>query len=527
VESQLTVTEPVGHRHERAASGASPGAAAGNEVDVLIVGAGVSGIGVACTLAAECPGKTVAIVERRPRLGGTWDLFRYPGVRSDSDMLTYGYGFRPWHEDRVMADGPSIRRYLADTAREHGVDARIRFGARITRADWSSADQRWTLEGISEPGREPGGQPLRWRCRHLVMATGYYDHEAGHTPDLPGLEHFRGVVVHPQHWPESLDWRGRRVVVIGSGATAMTLVPALAAGGAQVTLLQRSPSYVLSLPSRDRVSTALARLLPERWVYAWARRRNIAVAMALYRASRRWPNAMRWLLLRQVARQLRGAADMRHFTPAYRPWDQRLCMVPDGDLFAAIRRGQATLVTDTIAGFDARHVRLQSGQALEADIVVTATGLELQAMGGMAVAVDGRPWEPGRHMFYRGVLLQDLPNLAWIVGYTNASWTLKVDLAAAYLSRLVRHMDANGLGVATPRDTVGCALDDVSILDGLAAGYVARGGHRVPRQGRRDPWRVTHDLASDRRLLAGQTFDDGVLVFEPLKAGAGGTGPFL
>ncbi len=484
--------------------------------DVLIIGAGVSGIGMACTLAAECPGKTFAILERRERLGGTWDLFRFPGVRSDSDMFTYGYQFRPWHGAKVLADGPSIQNYLADTVREHGVDRHIRYGLKITRADWSSVRQRWVVIATAEADAEVH----TFECAHLVMATGYFRYEAGFTPPLPHIDRFTGTVVHPQRWPDALDCRGKRVVVVGSGATAITLVPALARAGAHVTMLQRSPGYVLSLPSLDKLAELLARVLPARWVYGLARRRNLAVARFLYRASRRWPQRMRALLLAHVRRHLRGSAvDMRHFTPTYQPWDERLCIVSDGDLFHALRGGRAAVVTDTIDSFDNNRVLLRSGQALDADVLVTATGLELEAFGGAQVTVDGQAWQPNEHMFYKGVLLEGLPNFAWIVGYINASWTLKADLAASYLCRLYRHMDERGLAVATPRDTRGCMADE-SMMDGLSAGYIARAKGALPRQGREAPWRVTHDYPTDQRTLLHDPVEDGVLVFEPRQHGA-------
>jgi monooxygenase len=478
--------------------------------DVLIVGAGVSGIGMACTLMAQCPGKRYAILERREQLGGTWDLFRYPGVRSDSDMFTYGYQFRPWHGTKVLADGPSIQRYLADTTRELGVDPHIRYGLQIVRAEWSTAQQRWTVFAT----HEASSTSRRLECRQLVMATGYFRYDHGYTPPLPGIDRFTGRVVHPQHWPETMDCKGHRVVVVGSGATAVTLVPALAQAGAKVTMLQRSPGYVLSLPSLDKLAELLSRVFPARWVFGFARRRNLVVARWIYRASRRWPDRMRALLQGQVRRQLRGALDMRHFTPTYQPWDERLCIVPDGDLFRAIRDGQATVVTDHIAGFDGTRVLLRSGQSLDADVLVTATGLEVESFGGAEILIDGHAWQPGQHMFYKGVLMEGLPNCAWIVGYINASWTLKVDLAAAYLCRLYKHMDEHGMAVATPRDAHGCMTDE-SILDGLAAGYVARAKGRLPRQGREGPWRVAHDYPTDRRLLLDDPLADERLVFEP------------
>jgi cation diffusion facilitator CzcD-associated flavoprotein CzcO len=352
------------------------------------------------------------------------------------------------------------------------------------------------------------------------MATGYYRYDAGYTPALPGLDRFAGTVVHPQHWPESLDCRGKRVVVLGSGATAVTIVPALAAQGAQVTMLQRSPGYVLSQPSEDKLAALTARVLPARLAYALARRRYVAIASLLYRATRRWPARMRSLLQGHVRRQLRGSnVDMRHFTPAYQPWDERLCIVPDGDLFAAIRGGRARVVTDHVTGFDGHRVMLRSGASLEADVFVTATGLELEAFGGVQVAVDGRAVQPRQHMFYKGVMLEGVPNLAWIVGYINASWTLKVDLATQWLCRLYRHMDARGHAVAVAHDTRGCATD-ASILDDLSAGYVARAREHLPRQGREAPWRVVHDYAADRRVLLDQPIVDGVLAFEPAREAA-------
>ncbi len=495
---------------------------AAENFDVLIVGAGVSGIGMACTLVTECPGKTFAILEARERPGGTWDLFRYPGVRSDSDMFTYGYERRPWHDARSLADGESILSYLADTRRAFDIDRHICLRTRITQAAWSSTAQHWTVDAIDEAA----AVPRRVVCRQLVMATGYFRYDAGYTPPLPGLDRFTGTVIHPQHWPDAFDGRGKRVVVLGSGATAVSLVPALAAQGAQgaqVTMLQRSPGYLLSLPAFDAATAALARVMPARWAHALARRRNVAVSRWLYRASRRWPARMRRLLLRHVQGQLRGTSiDMRHFTPSYQPWDERLCIVADGDFFRALRAGKASVVTDHVAGFDGPRILLRSGDAIDADVLVTATGLELEAFGGARIVVDGRPVQPREHMFYKGALLDGVPNFAWIVGYINASWTLKVDLVTSWLSRLYRHMDAHGAAVVTARDARDGAADtsirggaaDASILDGLSAGYVARARDRLPRQGREAPWIVTHNLEADRRALRDDAFDDAALVFD-------------
>ena len=477
--------------------------------DVLIVGAGVSGIGVACTLAIECPGKTYAILERRQRLGGTWDLFDYPGVRSDSDMLTYGYRFRPWQDTRVLASGEAIRNYLAETAREFGVDRHIRYGLKIISADWSSTRQQWTVTAIDEAG----GASRQFHCSQLVLGTGYYNHDNGFAPPLPGIEKFSGRVVHPQHWPRDLEFAGQRVVIVGSGATAMTLVPAIAKTAAHVTMLQRSPTYILSVPARDTSLEKLARVLPRRWVFAYGRGRNRTLARWIYAACRRWPDRMRRFLLKQAEKQLAGSADMTHFTPRYMPWDQRLCIVPDADLFVAIRGGRASVVTDHVAGFDGAAIVLASGQRLEADVLVTATGLDVQVFGGMAISVDGRAYAPQAHMLYKGVLMEGLPNFAWILGYTSLSWTLKVDLAAMYLVRLIRHLDANGLGAFCPHDEHGHRTAQ-SVMGNLSSGYLVRANDRMPRQGDAGPWHVTHHYPSDKATLLDAPLEDGVLSFE-------------
>jgi cation diffusion facilitator CzcD-associated flavoprotein CzcO len=479
-------------------------------LDVLIIGAGVSGIAVARALQQHCPRKHFAIVERRQQLGGTWDLFRYPGARSDSDMLSYAYESRPWPSTRVLAGAGAIRDYLGDTVREAGLDRAIHYGQRVRSAHWSAAEQLWTVR--TEP--EGGGQPAVWRCRFLVFGTGYYNHDQGHRPQWPGLDAFTGTVLHPQHWPEGTDTRGRRVVVIGSGATAVSLVPALADGGARVTLLQRSPTWLMSLPSEDRVAGLLGHVLPQRWALAIARRANIGGAALVYRLARRWPKPMGRWLRHQAAAQLQGAGDLRDFTPRYDPWQQRLCIVADGDLFRCVREGKAEIVTDEIEAFDASGVQLRSGRRLEADVVVTATGLRLQALGGIDLRVDGAPWRAGEHMLYRGVLPEGLPNAAWILGYANASWTLKAELCAAYLCRLLAHLDDRQLGVVVARDHAGCRTAD-NVMSVLDAGYVRRGDAEIPRQGDRAPWHVAHDLRADRQQLLRDPVDDGWLRFEP------------
>ncbi|GAC1631531.1 MAG: NAD(P)/FAD-dependent oxidoreductase [Nevskia sp.] len=477
--------------------------------DVLIIGAGLSGIGMACHLQRDCPGKNFAVLERRQSIGGTWDLFRYPGIRSDSDMFSFGYAFRPWNALKVLADGPAIRQYVRDTAAEYGVESRIQFGLRITRADWSSEQQQWTVLAVDEAS----GAQRTFRTQILISCTGYYNYDQGYEPDFPGAERFKGLKIHPQHWPEGLDYKGKRVVVIGSGATAVTLVPAMADDAAQVTMLQRSPSYIFSVPGYDRISEVLGKFLPERWVYRFARRRNIAIQRWIYKAAKRWPERVRKLLLAGVRKQLGENADMSHFTPRYKPWDERLCAVPDGDLFKAIRSGKAAVVTDEIETFTEQGLRLKSGKALTADIIVTATGLQIQVFGGVEVYVDGMPRHAGQLMTYKGTLLQDVPNLGWIMGYTNAPWTLKADIAARYLCRLIEHMDRRGLASFTARAPAGERQDHENILGSLGSGYIRRAQDRLPRQGRDLPWRVLHSYERDKPMLLEAPIEDGLLEF--------------
>ncbi|HZR35759.1 MAG TPA: NAD(P)/FAD-dependent oxidoreductase [Nevskia sp.] len=476
--------------------------------DVLIVGAGLSGIGMACHLAMECPEKQVAILERRNAIGGTWDLFRYPGIRSDSDMFSFGYKFRPWNELKVLADGPSIRKYVTETAQQYGVDRKIQYGLKIVSANWSSEQKLWTLTAL----HEASGEQRTFRCSFLVSCTGYYNYDKGYLPHFPGVERFKGQCIHPQHWPENLDYRGKRVVVIGSGATAVTLVPAMAADAAHITMLQRSPSYIFSVPGFDKLSAVLRHVLPERWVYRLARWRNITLQRWIYKAARRWPDRVRALLLAGVRSKLGKDFDMRHFTPSYKPWDERLCAVPDADLFEAIKSGKASVVTDHIETFTERGILLKSGQQLEADIIVTATGLQVQTFGGVDLKVDGQPRPMSQLMMYKGVLLQDVPNMAWIIGYTNAPWTLKADIASQYVCRLLQHMRRRGLAVVTAKAPAGMAEDD-TILGSLSSGYVRRAAHTLPRQGRALPWRVLHNYEVDRVTLLDDPIDDGQLSF--------------
>lgn len=483
--------------------------------DILIIGAGLSGIGTACQLAAAHPAKRIGILERRQSIGGTWDLFRYPGIRSDSDMCSFGYQFRPWNELKVLADGSAIRDYIVQTAREYRVEEKIQFGFKTTDANWSSRERCWNVNGV----HEVSGESRSYQTRFLISCTGYYNHDAGFLPKFPGVENFKGQCIHPQHWPENLDYAGKKVVVIGSGATAVTLVPAMAPTAGHVTMLQRSPSYIFSVPAYDKITSVLQKILPSRWAFGLARKRNILVQRWLYQACKRRPAMMRDWLLSQVRKHVGPDVDMRHFTPQYMPWDERLCAVPNADLFHALRDGTASMATDEIDRFTETGIRLKSGMELEADIVVTATGLELQMLGGIELRVDGQVRRFNEQMTYKGVLIQNLPNLAWIFGYTNAPWTLKSDLSARYLARLLRHMDERGLEVALPHDANDCALDD-GMLDSLKSGYVQRRKNLLPRQGRTQPWQVRMHYPSDRRVLLKDPIEDGLLRFEPVASNA-------
>lgn len=483
--------------------------------DVLIIGAGLSGIGTACQLQSALPHKTVALLERRDRIGGTWDLFRYPGVRSDSDMYTFGFKLRPWMDVKVLADGSSIQQYIADTAAEFGIDEKIHYGLKVLTAEWSSPQSRWTVTAQYQATSET----VTYTCNFLISCTGYYNHDAGYLPIFPGADRFTGRCIHPQFWPEDLDYAGKKVVVIGSGATAVTIVPAMADAVEHITMLQRSPSYVFTLPAMDKISAGLGRFLPARWVYALARKRNIVIQRQLYQACRRWPTQMRRLLLWLVRKQVGPSVDMSHFTPRYMPWDERLCAVPNGDLFKALKSGRASVVTDEIDTFTDYGVLLRSGQQLHADIIVTATGLNLQMLGGMKLIVDGEALELCEQMTYKAVLVENIPNLAWIVGYTNASWTLKSDIAAIYLCRLLKHMDEHGHTVATPRDRDD-SRTDAGMFDQLSSGYVQRAKDTLPRQGSRYPWQVLNDFGADSKMLLEDRVDDGLLQFDKTVTGA-------
>ncbi len=480
-------------------------------LDTVIIGAGLSGIGAAVHLQTDFPGRRFAILESRGAIGGTWDLFRYPGVRSDSDMFTLGYAFKPWTDMKSLADGPAIRQYIVDTAVEHGLDRQIRFDHRVVRADWSSADARWTLEIAHAPDAAGVARRSRITCSFLLACSGYYSYAAGHAPEFPGAAGFAGRLVHPQFWPADLDYAGKRVVVIGSGATAVTLVPEMAKTAAHVTMLQRSPTYVLSLPARDPVAAALRRRLPRMLAYRLTRTKNIGVAMLFFKLARRWPAQVKKNLVGLVRQALGPAHDVdTHFTPTYNPWDQRVCFVPDGDLFEAIKAGRAEVVTDHIDTFTPAGLRLKSGRELAADVVVSATGLTLNLLGDVAFHVDGRPVDFAKTLGYKGMMFSGVPNLIYTFGYTNASWTLKADLTAGYASRLFAYMHKHGYASATP--VGGPGIETRPFLD-FSSGYVQRAVDMMPRQGAKAPWRLYQNYLLDLLTLRYRRIADGTLKF--------------
>ncbi|WP_119677692.1 flavin-containing monooxygenase [Indioceanicola profundi] len=487
----------------------APGAPGGvQHFDVLIVGAGLSGIGAGYYLQTECPNRSYAILEGRHTIGGTWDLFRYPGIRSDSDMYTLGYSFRPWLGGKAFADGPSIRDYVRETAAEHGIDRKIRFGHRVTHASWSTADALWTVQ--AEVG--PDNAPARFTCNFLYVCSGYYDYDEGYMPGWDGMERFGGRIVHPQKWPEELDYSGKRVVVIGSGATAVTLVPEMAKRAAHVTMLQRSPTYIVARPGEDKMALWLQKRLPSGPAHRMARWKNVLLSMYFYNISRFKPDLVKRMILKGVQAHLGPGHDVeKHFTPSYNPWDQRLCLVPDADLFKSIRDGKASVVTDQIDSFTETGLRLRSGGQLDADVVVTATGLKLKMMGGMRMEVDGRPVEMPNTLTYKGMMFSDIPNLAAAIGYTNASWTLKCELTSEYVCRLLKHMDARGYAWCVPRRPAQGLEVEPAI--NLNSGYVQRASSILPKQGTRKPWRLNQNYALDMAALRYGTVEDGSLEF--------------
>ncbi|MGO8906154.1 MAG: flavin-containing monooxygenase [Solirubrobacteraceae bacterium] len=477
-------------------------------LDVLIVGAGLSGVGAAHHLQANCPRKTYAILEAREAIGGTWDLFRYPGIRSDSDMYTLGYRFRPWKDAHAIADGPAILDYVRDTAREGGIDRRIRFQHRVLSAEFSTAEARWRVRAQ----RSDTDETVELSCSFLLICSGYYRYDEGYTPDFAGMERFAGRIVHPQQWSEDIDYAGKRVVVIGSGATAVTLVPAMAQRAAHVTMLQRSPSYVLSLPGVDPIAAALRRALPAKVAYPLVRWKNVLLATLLYQLSRRRPELIKRLIRKGVQRQLPPGYDIdTHFKPRYDPWDQRMCLVPDGDLFEAISAGRASVVTDRIETFTEKGLLLASGAELEADVIVTATGLNMLALGGIELSVDGRAIELPRTTSYKGMMLGGVPNMAFAIGYTNASWTLKCDLTCEYVCRLLNHMDACGYEQCTLDDS-DPGIERQPMID-FSSSYVQRAIDQFPKQGSKPPWRLYQNYPRDILSLRFGTVEDGAMSF--------------
>lgn len=473
--------------------------------DVIIVGAGLSGIGAARHLKHRCPEKTFTLLESREASGGTWDLFKYPGIRSDSDMFTLGYSFKPWTEVKALADGPSILRYIRETAREEDIESKIRLKHKVVAASWSTSDIRWTVEV------DAAGETKIFTCSFLWMCAGYYSYTEAYTPDFRGRERFRGEIVHPQFWSDQVAYAGKRVVVIGSGATAVTLVPELAKKAARVVMLQRSPTYVLSRPAVDPIASWLRQKLPSQLAYDVSRWKNVAGAMALYTLSRRRPQMMRKWITDMVKKQLPDVDVEKHFNPRYDPWDQRLCLVPDNDLFEAVREGRASIVTDTIATFTEKGLELTSGEELEADLIVTATGLKLQFAGAVKLTVDGQPVDVSKTMNYKGSMFSDVPNLVCVFGYTNASWTLKADLVAEFVCRILKHMEATGTRVCVPRK-LDPDLKEEPFVD-FSSGYVTRALAELPKQGSKFPWRLYQNYALDVAMFRLGKLDDGSLVF--------------
>jgi cation diffusion facilitator CzcD-associated flavoprotein CzcO len=477
--------------------------------DVLIVGAGLSGVGAAWHLQNECPGKSYAILEGREASGGTWDLFRYPGIRSDSDMYTLGYRFRPWKDAKAIADGPSILSYIREVASDHGIDAKIRYRHRVIAAAWSTPDARWTVE--AECG--PEGERRRFTCSFVWMCSGYYSYQGGYLPEFAGIDRFGGRVVHPQKWTGDIDYAGKRVVVIGSGATAVTLVPALAdSGAAHVTMLQRSPTYMAMRPSKDPFATRMRERLPLKLAYALTRWRNVLFGMYFYQLCKRRPERVKALLLGGVRKALGPDYDVgTHFTPRYNPWDQRLCLVPDADFFRAIRQGRVSVVTDHIETFTETGIRLKSGAELPADLVVTATGLVLVPLGGVRLQVDGRAVEPSRTFIYKGMMYSDVPNLASVFGYTNASWTLKADLVSEYVCRLLNLMDRKGYRYCMPRNGDPTLKEEPWV--NFSSGYIQRALEHQPKQGSKRPWKLYQNYALDLLSLRFGALRDRAMTF--------------
>ncbi|MGE0216712.1 flavin-containing monooxygenase [Mycolicibacterium sp.] len=481
-------------------------------VDVVIVGAGISGISAAWHLQDRCPDKSYVILERRANLGGTWDLFKYPGIRSDSDMFTLGFRFKPWTSDKAIADGPDIMAYLKETVAEYGIDKHIRYGQHVKTADWSDADNRWTLT------IDRDGEQVQISSRFLMACSGYYDYDQGYAPEFTGAQDFEGQIVHPQHWPEDIDYQGKRIVVIGSGATAITLIPALVDTGAgHVTMLQRSPTYVATLPGVDAFAINARRYLPTKPAYVVSRWKAILQNMIQYQVARRFPETFKKTLRTMAERRLPAGFDIdKHFTPSYKPWDQRVCVAPDGDFFKAIRKGKADIATDTIERFTKTGIKLASGAQLEADIIVTATGLNMRLLGGITPTINGQPIDLTSLMTYKGLMFSGIPNFAITFGYTNASWTLKADLVSEFVCRLLNYMDANGFDRVEPRHP-GASVQELPFMD-FSPGYFQRSMHLLPKSGSRSPWRLKQNYLFDMRLIRHGKVDDEGLEFAKHRA---------
>jgi monooxygenase len=487
------------------------------DVDVLIVGAGLSGIGAAAHLTMQCPGKTYAIVEQRADMGGTWDLFRYPGIRSDSDMHTLGYRFKPWLHEKTIADGPSIWNYVHETAEEYGIKDKINFGHRVLGASWSSKDARWTVTAR----READGSEVQFGANFLFMCAGYYNYDQGYKPEFPGEEAFKGQVIHPQHWPEDLTYAGKKVVVIGSGATAVTIVPVMAQKASKVTMLQRSPTYMVSQPAVDPFSKFLRKILPEELAYKITRWRNINIQRFIYWQARKNPEKIGKKLIDRARKEMTSLPDFdKHFVPKYGPWEQRLCLVPDSDMFAAVESGKAEIVTDHIEKFTAQGILLKSGRELEADIIVSATGLNLVLLGQTELTVDGVAVTLSNHVNYKGVMFNDIPNMASVFGYVNASWTLKTDIVADYVCRLIKTMDAKGAKIANPHLNEP-DMPRMPFVEDFSSGYFARSFDKLPKNGTHAPWQVLQNYAAEKKILTKDPVDDGVMLF----SGAGHMAP--
>lgn len=479
------------------------------QVDILIVGAGISGIGLAAHLSKHSPQRSFEIIERRESFGGTWDLFKYPGIRSDSDMSTFGFNFKPWKKESVLASGSAIKNYLAEVVQEFNLSSKIYFQHRVVSANYDSATRKWSVVVENAQGKKQ-----TWIANFVLGCTGYYNYDQGFQPEFPHQEAFKGTFIHPQHWPENLDYSGKKIVIIGSGATAITLVPAMVKGGAgHVTMLQRSPTYIASVPSIDMIYSKMRKLLPEDVAYKLTRARNIGMQRGIYALAQKQPKLLKTLLLKSVQFQLKGKVDMKHFTPNYEPWDQRLCVVPDGDLFKILREGHASVETDHIEKFTETGIQLKSGKYLDADIIVSATGLNIQILGGIQATMDGKPLDTSKHMLYQGVMLSDVPNMALIIGYINASWTLKVDIAAEYICRLLNYMDQHGYDEVIPEGDATELLED-TVMGSLTSGYIARAADVMPKQGKHAPWKVSNNYLADRKELKTASFEDGVLKFK-------------